>query len=340
VKRRAFLAGLLSAAAVETVEAQQGTAPKVYRLAIVDPSSSAAEISEKSVLRGSGLPNRPIRATFEEFRRLGYVEGQNLMIERFTREGRSDLYPELARDSVRSNPDVIFAIGTQTVITLKAATTTIPIVGWVADPVALGIVNSVARPGGNITGITATLDLSIWGKRVELLREAVSNLSKVGFLDSRYGWNSPYGAIVREAAGRIGISLAGPPLDAPFAAAEYRRVLTAMTQEGIEALIVGDQQDNYTNRQLIIELAEQNRLPAIYPYREYAELGGLMAYSFDFVDLARHAVHQIDSILKGAKPGEIPFYQSTGLALTINLKTAKTLGTAPSFLALADDVVE
>jgi putative tryptophan/tyrosine transport system substrate-binding protein len=111
MKRRAFLAGLLSAAAVEAVEAQQGTAAKVYRLAIVDPSNSAAEINEKGVLRGSDLPNRPMRAAFEEFRRLGYVEGQNLMIERFTREGRSDLYPELARDSVRYNPDVIFAIG-------------------------------------------------------------------------------------------------------------------------------------------------------------------------------------------------------------------------------------
>jgi putative tryptophan/tyrosine transport system substrate-binding protein len=161
MKRRVVLAGLLSAAAVGAAKAQQGTAAKVYRIAVVDPSNSVAEISEKSA-------QRPMRAAFEELRRLGYVEGQNLIMKRFTAEGRADLYPELARDSVRYNRDVIYAVGNQTVITLKATTTTIPIVGFTADPVALGIVTSVARPGGNITGINANLDLSIWAKRVEI----------------------------------------------------------------------------------------------------------------------------------------------------------------------------
>jgi putative ABC transport system substrate-binding protein len=115
-----------------------------------------------------------------------------------------------------------------------------------------------------------------------------------------------------------------------------------MTQEGIEALIVGDQQDNFTNGRLIIELAGQGGLPTMYPYRDYVELGGLMAYSFDFVDLVRHAVHQIDSIFKGAKPAEIPFHQSTKVALTINLKAVEKLGApiSPSFLTGADEVIE
>jgi putative ABC transport system substrate-binding protein len=201
---------------------------------------------------------------------------------------------------------VVFAVGNQTVLAVKAATSTIPIVGIAADPVALGIVLSLARPGGNITGISADLDVSIWAKRVELLRELTPSKSKAGFLDSHYGWEASYGATVREAARRIGLSLFGPPLEAPFSEAEYRRVLSSMTQQGIEALIVGDLQDNLSSRRLIVELSEKDRLPTIYPYREYAEVGGLMSYAVDLVDIARHAVHQIDNILKGAPTGRDP----------------------------------
>jgi putative ABC transport system substrate-binding protein len=231
----------------------------MYHIAIADASTPVADMSEKNQDR------RAIRAFFEELRSLGYVEGQNILIDRFSGEGRSDIYPELAHEIVRRKPDVIFAVGNQTVLAIKAATSTIPIVGIAADPVALGIVPSLARPGGNITGISANLHVSIWAKRVELLRELTPSKSKAGFLDSHYGWEASYGATVREAARRIGLSLLGPPLEAPFSEAEYRRVLSSMTQQGIEALIVGDLRDNLSSRRLIVELAERDRLPTIHP---------------------------------------------------------------------------
>jgi putative tryptophan/tyrosine transport system substrate-binding protein len=302
MRRRDFVASLLSVATLGHARAQQNIPAKTYHLAIVDAGTPVADMTEKNQDR------RAIRSFFEEIRLLGYVEGQNLLIDRFSGEGTADIYPELAREIVRGKPDVIFAVGNQTVLAVKAATTTIPIVG-IADPVALGIVPNLARPGGNITGISANLDVSIWAKRVELLRELTPGRSKAGFLDSRYGWEASYGAIVRDAARRVGISLIGPPLEAPFFEAEYRRVLSSMTQQGVETLIVGDLQDNLSSRRLLVKLAEERRLPTIYPYREYVKVGGLMSYSVDLADIARHAVHQIDSILKVPRQAKSP---STG----------------------------
>jgi putative tryptophan/tyrosine transport system substrate-binding protein len=174
---------------------------------------------------------------------------------------------------VRRNPDLIFAIGNQMVLDFKVETTTIAIVGTAADPVAYGIVTRLARPGGNITGVSAALDISIWSKRVELLREAAPRASRMGLLESRSAWETPMGAVVREAVQREGVSLIGPPIDAAYEAAEYRRVLALMAQEGMEVLVVGDWGDNLKNRRLIDELVENGRLPAIYPFREYV-VGG------------------------------------------------------------------
>jgi putative ABC transport system substrate-binding protein len=221
--------------------AQRSAIAKVHRIAIVDPSLPAADIGEKSSHRG-------IRTFFEELRLLGYVEDQNLLIERFSGEGRAvdtqtTYYPGLARDVVHRNPDAIFAINNQVVLDFKAATTTIPIVAVVGDPIAFGIVPSLARPGGNITGISPVLDVSTWSRRVELLRETAPKISKMGFLASHYAWNSPMGAVVRETARKVGVSLIGPPLDAPYQEAEYRRVLALMEQDGAEALVVGDLPD-------------------------------------------------------------------------------------------------
>jgi len=150
------------------------------------------------------------------------------------------------------------------------------------------------------------------------------------------------GALLREATKKVGVSLIGPPLDAPYHEAEYRRVLSLMAQGGAEALIVGDLPYTFKSRRLIVELAEKGRLPAIYPFREYVELGGLMAYGFDLADVGRHVAQQIDMILRATKPGEIPFYQPNKITLTINFKTAKTLGIEipSSLFASADEVIE
>jgi putative ABC transport system substrate-binding protein len=240
--------------------------------------------------------------------------------EHYPAEGRTDEFSELVRDVVRSNPDLIYADGTFMVLALKAATTTIPIVSSsISDPVAVGIAASIARPGGNITGVIGT-GPEFMGKYVELLREAVPGLSTVGYLASRRVWELPEGVD----------------------AAEYRRVIAAMAQAGAQALIVQGQPQNFQNLRLIIELAEKGRLPAIYPFLDSVKLGGLMAYAADGHETLRQQANQIAQILRGASPGDIPFYQPTKFFLVINLKTAKALGIelSASLVARADEVIE
>ena len=332
MRRRSFIAGLLGGAAVRTTWAQQPS--KVYRIAFVNPATPVAELTEAGGLRF-------VRAFFEELRRRGYVEGKNLEVERYSGGGRAERYPELVRDVVRSNPDVIYCDTSRLALSFKAATTTIPIVTSTADPVALGIVASLSHPDGNITGISVDAGIGIWGKRVELLKEADPKASRVGFLATRAVWEQQ-GAVVREAIERDGMSVVGPALDTPLTDAGYRRVLAAMAQEGADALIVHDQPENLTNRRLICDLAEKGGLPAVYPYSEFVNFGGLMAYAVDLPDIYRHAAGQIDLILKGSKPGDIPFYQASKFELVINLKTARALGLTipPSLLVRADEVIE
>jgi putative tryptophan/tyrosine transport system substrate-binding protein len=335
MRRRTFIAGLLVAAAAGRAQAQRTA--RVYRIARIYGAQPLAEAIKASKTQGSIS-----WFFFEELRRRGFVEGQNLVYERYSAEGRTDQFSELARDVVRSNPDLIFADMTTLLLALKAATTTIPIVSsGTSDPVANGIVPNLARPGGNITGVTNT-GPEFWGKYVEQLKEAVPGLSSVGFLASRKGWELPEGAATQEAARRVQISLIGPPLDYPLDAAEYRRVIAAMAQAGAQALIVNDQPQNYENLRLIIELAENGRLPAIFPFQGSCKLGGLMAYAADDFELAGHNANQIAQILRGASPGDIPFYQPTKFVLVINLKTAKALGITfpPPILARADEVIE
>jgi putative tryptophan/tyrosine transport system substrate-binding protein len=335
MRRRAFIAGLLVAAAAGRAQAQR--TEKVYRIARIYPAQPVAEAIKAKNTQGSLA-----WFFFEELRRLGFVEGQNLVYDRYSAEGRTDQYSELARDVVRSNPDLIFTDQLAAVLALKAATTTIPIVAYINDPVAAGIVPSLARPGGNITGVSSNAGPEISGKYVQLLREAVPGLSSVGFLATRAMWQTAEGALMLEAARQVQISLIGPPLDYPLDEAEFRRVLAAMAQAGAQALIVAQNPQAYQNLRLIVELAENGRLPAIFPYRESVELGGLMAFGPDLVEGIRHIVDQIAKILRGANPGDIPFYQPTKFFLVINLKTAKALGIeiSASLVARADEVIE
>jgi putative ABC transport system substrate-binding protein len=334
VLRRDVIALIGSAAAVAwPLAAQAQQTGKVYRIAIVHPSFPVVDLTET-------VPIPVFRGCFEELRRLGIVEGENLVAERFSAEGRTERHPDLVREVVRRNPEVILVVGSSLVLALKAATRTIPIVLIGGDPVADGIVPSLARPGGNITGVSVDAGPGISGKRLELLREGIPRASRIGLLGSRVSWEAPYS--MYEEARRLGISLLGPPLNTPVQEAEYRRVFIAMAQQSAEALIVDSETDNVANRRLIVELAEKFRLPAIYPFRPFVDIGGLMAYASDVRDLGRHAAVQIDLILRGRKPGEIPIYRSTKFELIINLKTAKMLGLTipPSLLARADEVIE
>jgi putative ABC transport system substrate-binding protein len=246
-----------------------------------------------------------------------------------------------ARDVVNTHPDLILAVGGRLSLDLKTATTTIPIVTMIIDPVAMGLVRSIARPGGNITGVTIAGGLEIIGKRMGLLVEVMPKLSTIGYLASRSFWEDSRGAAVQEAAKQAGISLLPITLGA-FDEAEYQRVFRLMEQDRADAFMVSDEPENSVRRETIVELAAKSRLPAIYPFYDYVNVGGLMAYSVDLPDVSRRLANLIDRILKGANPGDIPFYQPTKFALVINLKTAKTLGLEMPAMLLgrADEVIE
>jgi putative ABC transport system substrate-binding protein len=318
MRRRDFIAGLMFAGVTGRAQAQQTW--KVYRIAFAHPTAPVADQNQAS--RGS----LAIPAVFEELTRLGYVEGRNLLIERYSGEGRAAHYPDLARQIVSRNPDLIIAFNNFLVLDVKAATSTIPIVGTFANPIAAGIVPSLARPGGNITGVSTDVGFDQWAKRMQLLKEAVPQITRLGVLETRYGREQFSAGSLRENALKNSLSIVGPPLEHPTDEQEYHRVFAALAQEGADGLYVTEESENVTYRRLIVELAAKGRLPTIYPYRQFVEAGGLMSYGIDVSDLGHRVADLADKILKGAKPSEIPIFQPTHFELSINLKTAETLG--------------
>ena len=333
MRRRDFITAL-GAAATWPLAARAQQPAKMKRIAYVSP---AAKVSEISV---SGSPY--FRAFFEELSRLGYVEGQNLGVERYSGEGRPERYAELARDVVNTHPDLIVTSTARLSLDFKMATTTIPIVTVMFDPIASGLVGSIARPGGNITGVTVAGGFEITGKRMGLLVEAMPKMSTVGFLATRPWWEDRRGAAAREAAKQAGLSLKAALPGSPFNEAEYQRVFKSMEQDRADALMVSEESEHLTNRATIVELAAKARIPAIYSNREFVEVAGLMAYGSDLADINRRLANHVDKILRGANPGDIPFYQPTKFELVINLKTAKALGLEMPAMLLgrADEVIE
>jgi len=334
MRRREFIAGLMFAAAMGRAQAQQ--TGKVYRIAFAHPTAPVTDLTQTS--RGSFVTP----AILEELTRLGYVEGRNLLIERYSGEGRAAHYPDLARQIIGQNPDLIIAISSNLTLDFKAATSTVPIVGIFQVPVESGIVRSLARPGGNITGVS--LDVGFWdqwAKRVQLLKEAVPQITRLGLLGTRNAWERSSAAI-SEGELKNSVSVVGPPLERPVDEKEYQRVFADLAQADSDSLYVADEPENVTYRRLIVDMAAKGRLPTIYPWRQCVEAGGLMSYGIDLSDVGHRIADLVDQILKGAKPGEIPIFQPTQFELSINLKTAKTLGIElpPLLVARADKVIE
>ena len=334
MKRRAFI-GLIGGAAAWPVAARAQQLTKMRRIAIVHPSINISELSITSEHRG-------YRTLFEELSRLGHLEAQTLVVERFSGEGRAEHYADLAHDVVRTNPDLIIAIVDPLAVRFKEATATIPLVTVTGDPVALGLVTSFARPGGNITGISADAGQDIWGKRLSLLLEAAQKLSNARFLCLRSVWEMATGDAVREAAKRLAIPLSGTVLDEVIDEGKIRSAFATMGQDRVDALMVSDSAELFPHRQLIVELAARGRIPAVYSHRYFVEPGGLMTYAVDLADMYRHVAGQIDKILKGVNPGDIPIYRATRYEFIINLKTAKALGLElpATLVGRADEIIE
>ena len=273
------------------------------------------------------------------FAGLGLIEGENITFERRYADDRLDHLPELAAELVRLNVDVIVAVGTLAPLAAKRATTTIPIVLVSAgDPLGSGLVTSLARPGGNITGLSLMAP-DLGGKRLELLKEALPSISRVGIL-----WNAanPYSALVfketESAATKVGIELHSIEVRSPT---DIDTNLPA-AKERLEALIVVEDPLTFGQRKRIADFVVSNRLPSIYGLREYVGVGGLMSYGTSNAALYRVAAGYVEKILKGAKPADLPVMQPTKFELVINLKTAKALGLEipPTLLARADEVIE
>jgi putative tryptophan/tyrosine transport system substrate-binding protein len=313
--------------------AQQSTNSK--RLAIFSPSEPSADLHEHS-------ESKKYRAFFAELRRLGWIEGHNLKVESYGREQNASGPEALATEIVRSNPDVILVIGPGAVI-FKKLTSRIPIVVITGDPVKSGIAESLAHPGGNFTGASIDAGLSIHGKRIALLREMVPTMSKLGCLALRLSWNGPVsGPAIRAAAETAGLPLAVALVEFGASESDYRAAIESISRDGANAVIVVDSPELFQNAALIAKLVGDAKLPAIFFHPEAVEAGGLMAYSFDLIELYKRVGNNIGAILRGAKPGDIPFYQVTKFELSINLKTAKQLGLSvpPALVAIADKVIE
>ncbi len=307
-------------------EAQQPS--KVIRLGFLIATSASTEKSRTEAFR-QGL------------RELGYVEGKNIVIEWRFAEGKFDRLPDLAAELVRLKVEVIVTGGSTSTRAAKEVTTTIPIVmAFDNDPVGSGVVASLARPGGNITGLSA-LSPELSGKRLELLKETVPKLSRVAALGT--STNNPGNAqILKEtelAAGAFGVQLQYLDVLSPK---DIETVFRAASKGRADAVLVLASPVLNSQRTQIADLAIKSRLPAIYPQSEYVQDGGLMSYGTSFADLYRRAATYVDKILKGRKPADLPVEQPTRFELVINLKTAKALGlTIPqSVLFRADKVIK
>jgi putative tryptophan/tyrosine transport system substrate-binding protein len=331
-RRRFLLTSLAGAVAVPlAVEAQQ--TGKVYRIGIVAAAPPVSDLS------GPDPINPLTRAFVHALRELGYVQGKNLVLDIRSAEGRFDRFPEIVRELVRLKVDVILSSSNELFKASRDVTQTVPMVMVaVGAPVEEGLVQSLARPGGNITGLTLDAGPGLGAKRLELLKEILPKVSRVAVLASKGEQRAPWEQSTQAAAMVLGVRL----LVVEHTVSEYADAFALIARERPDALLVPEGTANWQNRRLIVEFAAKSRLPAAYFWRQFADVGGLMSYGVDLPDLYRRAASYTDRILRGANPAEMPVERPSKFELVINLKTAKALGLTipPSLLARADQVIE
>jgi putative ABC transport system substrate-binding protein len=327
--RREFIALLGGATVAWPPVARAQQTGKVSRIGYLATSSPSLE-------------RHLVDAFRQKLHELGHVEGENIAVEYRWAEGQDDRLPSLAVELVRLKPDVIVTSGTPGTLAAKQATSTIPIVfASSGNPIQGGLVASYARPGGNVTGFTI-LGPDLEGKRLELLKETVSGLSRVAVLwnPSNPGLTAGYYQQMRAAATALGLTVQ--------VAAEIRRVddfkdaFSTIANARPHAMMVLADRELLAHRMQIVNFATTSRLPGMYPYREFVSAGGLMSYAPSNIDLFRRTAIYVDKILRGAKPADLPVQEPTTFELVINLKAAKAIGLdlSPILLARADEVIE
>lgn len=333
MKRRAFI-GLVGGAVAWPLAVRAQQPRKLHRLAFVH----------------SGIPADKLTATagpfwvrrfYEALDRLGHREGNNLIVERFSAEGHSDRFAALTAEVVNRKPDVIVSNLTALVKIFLGASATIPIVGITADPIAGGLMTSLARPGGNLTGVSVEAGPEIIAKRLQIMKEAAPSVRKVDYLLSNSRPDAVKGESYRAAARLLGIELTETFLS-QVDEAELRRSFAAMAERRTDAVLLEDSGSFLALRALLVELAAESRIPVIYPYRDYVEAGGLMTLAPDLGELAERMASDVHQILEGTRAGDIPFYLPNKFQLIVNLKTAKAIGIEipPALLSRADEVIE
>ena len=323
VQRRQFLmaAGALLAAPL----ARAQTAGRIYRVGYLAtyPPQTFSQL---------------LVALIEGLRDLGYVEGRNLVFDRRHADGKTERLPEVASELARSNPDVIVTSVNAQTHAAKRATQTIPIVMIVGtDVVAEGFVASLARPGGNITGLTWDVGLEIMAKRFEFLKEALPRVSRVAVLWDPGQDAQAFRRVIEQGAAAVGVTLIWPEVTD-----DLEKAFATAVRERAEAVFTGGGSRLFRMRKEVVELAARHRLPDTHYSGEFVEAGGLMSYAPNLPDMFKRAATHIAKILRGAKPGDLPVEQPAKVDLLINLKTAKALGITipPSLLIRADRVIE
>jgi putative ABC transport system substrate-binding protein len=310
---------------VSLAEAQQPG--KVYRIGTLENSSPSGRVHLWEAFR-QGL------------RELGYVEGKNIALEQRWAEGKRDRLPGLAAELVRLKVDVIVTAATAPALAAKKATSTIPIVmASQSDPVGTGLIVSLARPGGNVTGFSS-MNVELGGKRLEVLKQAFPKVSRVAFLQGVQSL-SLQSKEVEVAARALGVQLQFVETGGTEGAGDFESAFLTMAKQRADALLVASSPNYFAERKRLAEVAAKSRLPAMYPESEYVDAGGLMAYGIIPEELFRRAAYYVDKILKGAKPADLPVQQPTKFEFVINLKTAKQIGLTipPNVLARADRVI-
>jgi putative ABC transport system substrate-binding protein len=331
MRRREFIV-TAAAAGFSAFAAHAQESTRQRRIAIAIPGRFWTDLAKSNPYYG---------AFFEELARLGFVQGRNLVVDSYSSDGE-DTYPEVARAVAMNRPEIILAGTFQIINAIQAATArTVPIVGIVGDPIADGLVSSLARPGANVTGITVDGGVELQAKRLSLLSEVRPDATRVAYLSSSAVFRTPQAAMVKQAAEALKLSLSHIDLESLNEEA-CRAASDSIQKAKADLLMIAEEPVHLSNSRALVGIARNAQVPATYPFRDFVVAGGLMAYSLDGIAGIRQAAQQVAQILNGANPAEMPFRQPTSFKLSINTKAAREIGVVlpPTLLASADEVIE